>query len=149
MEATVRLDSGMAFDADVGGHRFVLDAKSEHGGEGRGASPKEVLLVSLAGCTAMDVIAILRKMRQEPTHFAVHAQGTHTDGPHPHTLIDLVVTYEVTGEVAPDRLWRAVRLSQDTYCGVTAMLRKHTTIRPRVVLNGVELPEPSPAESAG
>jgi putative redox protein len=135
----------MAFDADVGGHHFVLDAKSEHGGEGRGATPKEVLLASLAGCTAMDVIAILRKMRQEPTTFAVRAEGTPTDGPHPRTLVDLVVTYEVTGEVAPDRLWRAVRLSQDTYCGVSAMLRKHTPLRARVLLNGVELPEP-PAE---
>jgi putative redox protein len=88
----------------------------------------------------MDVISILRKMRQEPTSFAVRAEGRNSEGPHPHTIVDIVVTYEVEGDVRPDRLWRAVELSQTTYCGVSAMVRAHTPIEARVRLNGVEVP---------
>lgn len=91
----------------------------------------------------MDVISILRKMRQEPAGFAVRADGRQTEGPHPRTIVDIVVTYEVTGEVDPTKLWRAVHLSQDTYCGVSAMIRAHTSVTPRVILNGAEVPEPA------
>lgn len=143
MDATVTLTSGMAFDVAIGPHHFTIDAKASDGGSDLGPTPKPLLLAATAGCTAMDVIMILRKMRQEPASLSVRAEGTQTEGPHPHTIVDIVVTYEVTGDVNPERLWRAVRLSQDQYCGVSAMVRAHTTVTPRVLLNGVEIAEPA------
>jgi putative redox protein len=142
MEATVRLTSGMAFDVEIGPHHLTIDANPKDGGNDLGPTPKPLVLAALAGCTAMDVVSILRKMRQEPTSLAVRAEGRQTEGPHPHTIVDIVVTYEVTGEVNAERLWRAVRLSQDAYCGVSAMVRDHTSVTARVVLNGVDVPAP-------
>jgi len=142
MDATVTWTDKMAFSADVDGHQLVIDASAEHGGQDKGPRPKPLLLVSLAGCTAMDVISILKKMRQDVTSFRVRAEASLSEGEHPHTLEDMVVVYEVEGDVRPDRLWRAITLSQDTYCGVSAMLKKHTGVGVKVVLNGQELPRP-------
>ena len=138
MDSTVTLTEGMAFAAEVDGHTITIDAKAEHGGTDAGPSPKALVLTSLAGCTAMDVISILRKMRQPVTGLSVKAEGTQTDE-HPRTLVDLQVTYTVTGEMDPGRLKRAVELSEERYCGVSAMLRAHTSITSHIVLNGTEL----------
>ena len=142
MRATAESTTEMAFDVAIRHHHLTIDAKSEHGGGDGGPTPKELLLASLAGCTAMDVISILRKMRQRVTAFRVHAEGTQTEGPHPHTVVGMVLTYECEGEVQPAKLWRAVHLSHGTYCGVSAMLGAHDPISVRVVLNGEELADP-------
>ena len=83
--ATVTSLDGIAFEAVAGsGHRLTMDAQPEHGGRGRGFSPMELLLVGLGGCTAMDVAAILRKMRQDVTAYRVEVEGTRRDE-HPST----------------------------------------------------------------
>ena len=138
MESTVTLTDGMAFRADLDGHQITIDANAEFGGNDRGPRPKTLLLTSLAGCTAMDVISILRKMRQDVSSFSVSASGTLTEE-HPKTLVDLQVRYEVEGDVAEGKLRRAVELSEDRYCGVSAMLKDHTSISSTIVLNGVTL----------
>jgi putative redox protein len=138
VESTVTLSEGMAFTVDVDGHQLTIDATSEHGGVDAGPQPKTLLLSSLAGCTAMDVISMLRKMRQPVTALAVKAEGELTDE-HPRTFVDLHVTYTVEGDVEPGRLKRAVELSEDKYCGVSAMLRSHTSITSTIVLNGEKL----------
>jgi putative redox protein len=69
----------MAFEAEVNGHTLVLDAIPEVGGENRGPRPKPLMLAALAGCTAMDVISILKKMRVPVEKFNVRAQGDLTD----------------------------------------------------------------------
>lgn len=115
---------GMAFEVDVEGFRIVIDATSEHGGQNRGPRPKPLLLASLAGCTGMDVVAILTKMRQPVKHFRVHVEGDLTEGfPAKYARIRIVYELGKDDGLDPDRVQRAVDLSKDKYCGVSAMLR--------------------------
>jgi putative redox protein len=142
MDSTVTLTDGMAFDVAIGDHHFVIDAKAEHGGADKGPSPKSLMMSSLAGCASMDVISILRKMRVPPDTFAVSASADLTDE-HPKTFVNMTVRVVATGDVPAGKLWKAVALSRDRYCGVAAMLRAHGPIHYIVELNGEEVPEPS------
>lgn len=144
MESTVRYLDGMSLDAEANGHHFVLDAEEAFGGLDQGPRPKPLLLTALAGCTAMDVISMLKKMRQPFTRLEVMAEGELTDE-HPRVMKDFTITFTVEGEVDPSRLARAIALSRDRYCGVSAMLRAHAPVHVRVLLNGEEQPEPPPA----
>ncbi len=124
----------MSFDATVNDHRIVLDAMASVGGNDRGPRPKPLLLVSLAGCTAMDVISILKKMRVEPDSFSVEAEGDMTDE-HPKYYHTIRLTYKFKGKDLPmAKLEKAVNLSQDRYCGVTAMLAKAAKIEHSIVI---------------
>ena len=69
----------MAFEGDVNGHKILIDADPSVGGESRGARPKPLMLLALAGCTGMDVISILRKMRVDVARFNVRVEGDLTD----------------------------------------------------------------------
>jgi putative redox protein len=142
MKSSVTLTEGMAFDVEIAGHRFAIDATSEHGGVGAGPIPKALILSSLAGCGAMDVISLLRKMRQPPTSFVVESEADVVGEGHPKTFGPMGVVFRVEGDVSPKKLWKAVSLSRDRYCGVAAMLRAHAPITYRVVLNGEDVPEP-------
>ncbi|MFP4469691.1 MAG: OsmC family protein [Bacteroidales bacterium] len=124
----VTLKDGMSFQVDVNGHQFMIDAKEEAGGRNRGPQPKPLLLSALGGCTGMDVISILRKMRIEPTYFNISVSASSTDE-HPKHYDNIHITYEFKGENLPmDKLEKAVNLSQDKYCGVTLMLAKAAKI---------------------
>lgn len=140
MESTVTLRDAMAFDVDVDGHRLVIDARPEHGGHHLGPSPKPLMLTALAGCAAMDVIAILRKMRVPPSHLAITAGAELTDE-HPRVFQGMWVRVEARDTPAA-KLWKAVALSRDKYCGVAAMLGAHGPIAYTVVLDGQVLDEP-------
>jgi putative redox protein len=114
----------MAFEADVNGHKLILDAAEEVGGQNRGPRPKPLLLVGLAGCTGMDVISILKKMRVEPDEFNVRVEGDVT-GEHPKQFSKMKVIYEFKGKDLPmEKLQKAVSLSEERYCGVSAMYKK-------------------------
>jgi putative redox protein len=132
LTGVVALLDGMAFEAISGsGHRFTLDATPPAGGEGRGPLPLELLLLGLGGCTAMDVIVILRKMRQEVTDYRVLVGGERAEG-HPRVFTSLTVEHIVTGrwlDVALVR--RAVELSTTRYCSAGAMLRRAAPIATR------------------
>ena len=118
----------MAFEAKVNGHKFVLDAAAEVGGENRGPRPKPLLLTALAGCTGMDVVSILKKMRVEIEGCNVIVEGDLTEE-HPKQFYQMNVIYEFTGKDLPlEKLQKAVSLSEDRYCGVSAMFRKAITI---------------------
>lgn len=114
----------MAFEAEVDGYKIKLDAKPEHGGTNKGPRPKPLLMLSLAGCTAMDVISILKKMRVEVDSFNIHVEGELTDE-HPKQFTGIHLIYEFKGKDLPmTKLEKAVELSQTIYCGVSATLRK-------------------------
>jgi putative redox protein len=114
----------MAFEADVNGHKIVLDASDKVGGENRGARPKPLMMVALAGCSGMDVVSILKKMRVEVEAFNVFVEGDLTEE-HPKQYLKMHVVYEFKGRDLPmDKLEKAVDLSQEKYCGVSAMYRK-------------------------
>ena len=114
----------MAFEAEVNGHKLVLDAAEKVGGKNRGPRPKPFMLTALAGCTGMDVISILKKMRVEPDYFNVVVEGELTEE-HPKQFISMHVIYEFKGNELPvEKLKKAVSLSEERYCGVSAMYKK-------------------------
>lgn len=114
----------MAFEADVNGHKIVIDANEEVGGENRGPRPKPFMLLALAGCTGMDVVSILKKMRVEVEDFNVVVEGDLTEE-HPKQFYQMNVIYEFKGKDLPmEKLQKAVSLSEERYCGVSAMYKK-------------------------
>jgi len=120
----VNWKGNMAFEAGIDGHRILIDAKEEHGGSDQGPRPKPLMMVSLAGCTGMDVISILKKMRVEVDEFSVKIEGDLTDE-HPKHFTRMHIIYEFKGKnLLVDKLEKAIELSQDRYCGVSASYRK-------------------------
>ena len=124
----------MAFEAKVNGFSIMLDAEERVGGKDRGPRPKPLTLVSLAGCTGMDVISILTKMRVKPDFFDVEVEGELTDE-HPKYFHTIRIKYIFKGKDLPmDKLKKAVNLSQDRYCGVSEMLRKSSKLTHEIVI---------------
>ncbi len=117
------------------GEQIVMDAPATVGGEGNGFRPKQLLLAGLAGCTAMDVISILRKMRSEPASFSVEVSAAETDE-HPKVFSSFHITYFVSNDVPEEKLLKAIDLSQERYCGVTAMYRSFAPVSHEVVREG-------------
>lgn len=114
----------MAFEADVNGHKIILDSAEAVGGENRGPRPKPLLLAALAGCSGMDVVSILKKMRVEIEAFNVVVEGDLTEE-HPKQFSQMRVIYEFKGTDLPmDKLEKAINLSEERYCGVSAMYKK-------------------------
>ena len=115
---------GLAFEADVNGHKVRMDAPVDGGGENSGVGPKKLQLVALSGCTGMDVVSILQKMRIDIEKVNIEVQGDVTDE-HPKHYNKMHVIYEFTGKNLPlDKLEKAVKMSEETYCGVEALYRK-------------------------
>ncbi len=112
---------GMTFDATtLSGHSLVLDAPKP-GGNNRGPSPVELLLVALAGCTAMDIVSILKKKREPLEGLTVSVEGTRADTD-PRVYTDIELVYHVRGRVKPQALAHAIELSETKYCSVGIML---------------------------
>jgi putative redox protein len=125
MEAIAKWDHGLTFQASASSDFSVaLGAEREAGGDDDGFRPIELMLVSLAGCTGMDVVSILRKKRQELTGFEVHVQGERAND-HPKVFTAISVKYVVRGRnIDAAAIERAMQLSRDKYCPVQAMLGK-------------------------
>ncbi len=120
---------GMTFEC-VGrkDFRVVMDTATELGGREQSFTPTEIVLVGLAGCTAMDVISILRKKRQDVTKLEVTARGIAADD-HPRVYTDIEIEFLVRGRgVDPKAVARSIELSETKYCPVTAMLNKTAKI---------------------
>ncbi len=123
-ETSCSLNDGMSFDVAVGDHTFTIDAHENVGGQGKGPTPKPLMLAALAGCTAMDVIALMRKMRVNFTDFKVFTSGELTDE-HPKVYKSIHLTYQVYGtDIDQAKVAKAVELSKTKYCGVNAMLKQ-------------------------
>lgn len=119
----------MKFDALVSGHHHVvMDALPDVGGEDSGPRPKELMLASLAGCTGMDVISILKKMRVEVEAFDMDIVADITEE-HPKHYTAMHIIYKLKGKnIDPEKVKKAVDLSQEKYCGVSAAYRKALTL---------------------
>lgn len=136
MESKVVFADGMAFQAHLDGHRFMVDADTQFGGRDLGPKPKGLLLTSLAGCTAMDVIAILNKMRVSPSRFEVKVDGDLADE-HPKKFVSIRTEYLFEGEDLPvDKVKKAVNLSEERYCGIYATLRGNVPFETVIKING-------------
>ncbi len=125
----------MAFDVELGGHKITLDAAEEVGGEDKGVRPKPLMMVALAGCTGMDVVSILKKMRVEFDDFNVRVEADMTEE-HPKQYFKMKIFYEFKGKDLPlDKLQKAVSLSEERYCGVSASYRKAMEISTEIIVN--------------
>ncbi len=129
MKVTTNWVSALAFDATADtGHTVRIDTSVEGGGLGSGMNPKKLLLASLCGCSGMDVVDILKKMKVPFTKIEITAEAEQTEE-HPKVFkfIKMVYRADVAAEYI-DQLKRAATLSHDKYCGISAMLDKHCSI---------------------
>jgi putative redox protein len=130
MQATVEWRKGLSFTGRAdSGFEVPLGADPEVGGENDGFAPLELMAVSLAGCTAMDVISILTKKQQQVTAFNVDVQAEQA-ADYPKVFTRAVITYSVTGrEVSETALVRSIELAATKYCPAQAMLGKVMPIK--------------------
>ncbi len=130
----IKWTGDMAFEADVNGFKLTIDADEKVGGQNKGPRPKPLTLASLGGCTGMDVISILKKMRVEPSYFNVEVDGELTEE-HPKYYHKIHITYTLKGEnLDREKVEKAVNLSQERYCGVSELLRKGAEITSSIVI---------------
>lgn len=124
----------MVFDSQVNGAHVVrIDAPMD-GSEPSGPGPKALLLTALSGCTGMDVVALLRKMRVDFVSFAIAAEAELTEE-HPKVYKEILLTYRIAGaEISEEKVRKAIEMSQERYCGVSAMLRAHCPIRYELII---------------
>jgi len=128
--ASVAWREHMTFDARTqSGHSIVLDTSAPNGDD-RGATPMELLLVALAGCTAMDVVSILQKKREPLAGLEVSVEGLRAEED-PHVYTDIEIVYHVRGPVKPASVAQAIELSETKYCSVGAMLGRSAQITTR------------------
>ena len=117
----------MAFESQLGNHVVRMDTTPELGDDS-GASPKQLLLAGLAGCTGMDVVSLLKKMRVPFANFEMDIEADLTEE-HPIVFSEIRLKYIFWGEnLDKAKVEKAVNLSKDRYCGVSAMLKKNSPI---------------------
>lgn len=134
METTTNWKNDMAFVSEFDGHEIELNGASGPDGKRLGFGPKALLLSGLAGCSGIDVVEILHKMKVPFTKFKIHTQAD-TVEENPKVFRDINIVYSI--DAAPefeDKVKRAIDLSLEKYCGVAAMLKKNSRIVPKVEL---------------
>lgn len=138
-EIEVQWMGKMQFNALVNGHTIVMDGPEKVGGEDNGPIPKPFILTALAGCTGMDVAAILRKANKNPDDFDMNVIGEISKKP-PIEYIAIHVIYNFKGiEENEEAALNAVTDSQEKYCGVSSMLKKALPVTWEVNYNGVQI----------
>jgi putative redox protein len=134
MDAKVTWKHNLSFDGTANSGFTIRLGAGGQPGESEGTSPMELLGMSVAGCTAMDVIDILRKKRQDVTAFEVRVHGDRS-AEHPRILTHMTVEYVVTGHhIEPEAVERAVDLSVTKYCSVLGSLSKATEIEHKITI---------------
>ena len=132
MKHTVEVNwlDNLAFEANVDNHKIILDTAESD----RGPRPKALTLAAVAGCSGMDVVSILAKMHVVPDVFGMTVTGDLTEE-HPKIYHTITIVYHFKGIDLPmDKLEKAVNLSQERYCGVSAMLGKAAKIITQIVI---------------
>lgn len=121
---TTKFTGGMTFETQIGNHKVIVDADPEFGGEDKGPKPKPLLLNALTGCTGMDVVSLLKKMRVEFEDFEIKIKTEMTEE-HPKYYNKIHLTYAIkAGEKDRAKVEKAVNYSQERYCGVSFMISK-------------------------
>jgi len=126
---TTSWKKNLLFESDnPSGHNVLIDTSLENGGTNKGLAPKAMMLSSLAGCSGLDVVSILAKMKVQVSDFKIIATGELTEE-HPKYYHNVQVVYQFYGHELPqDKLKKAVDLSVEKYCGVMEMFRKFATV---------------------
>jgi putative redox protein len=125
----------MSFSSVIQDHEITIDSHPKFGGEGKGPRPKPLLLFSLAGCTGMDVVSLLKKMRVDYDEFKIKVAAELTEE-HPKYYNKIHITYFFKGNsIDKSKVEKAINLSQDKYCGVSFMLKKASEITYDIHIN--------------
>jgi putative redox protein len=132
IELTHRADSHATI-TDNRGYTIDIDNKSVD--NPRGASPMELLLMGLAGCSSIDIVHILDKQKIKPDSLKIEVHGDRQADATPALFTDIHATVKVTGDVKPDRIYRAAKLSFDKYCSVSKTLEATANITFSVTVN--------------
>ena len=129
MKAIIKLKSGVCFEATTGtGHKIVMDGPQESGGQNQGGRPMEMLLVGMGGCTAYDVVTMLRKGRQDIRQCLVEIDSERATEP-PKVFTKIHLHYKLEGSnLQANKIERAINLSTEKYCSATIMLAKTATV---------------------
>jgi putative redox protein len=109
---------------DENGHIIKMDSSPESGGKNFGVRPMQILLMGLAGCSAIDVLAILKKQRQEVKNYKMVINGEREKGKEPSLWQDIDMEFHLYGDIDEDKAAKAVELSIGKYCSVSATLQK-------------------------
>lgn len=133
-EVEVTWESNMAFEGQMGDSIIKMDADVASGGNDNGIRPKPLLLIGLGGCTGMDVVSILKKMKITPDHFSMSISGRLAEE-HPKIYEEIHLIYKFRGEnLQITSLEKAINLSLERYCGVVAMLDKSAKVTHEIVI---------------
>jgi len=119
----------MQFESTNEGGNLNIDASEEVGGEGKGYRPKSLMLTALAGCSGLDIVSLLKKMRAEVKDFNIDVEGELTEE-HPKYYHKVKMTFNFYGkDFKKDKIEKAVKLSEERYCGVMAMFKKFAEVK--------------------
>ncbi len=130
----VKWTGDMAFETEIAGHKLIMDAAPESGGENKGVRPKPLQLAALGGCSGMDVVSLLKKMRIDIESFEMIIEGDMTEE-HPKHYQSIHVVYQFKGKDLPmDKLEKVVSMSQDKYCGVAALYKKAIPVTTEILV---------------
>ncbi len=138
MKTNTTWKSNMSFVGECGDHQLLMDTKPPLG-KNEGLTPKELVALGISGCTAMDVIALMRKYKQDVKHFNVESDVIKSSGVYPEVFSSVHLTFKAEGTIDKEKYLEAVHLSQTKYCGVSAMLAKAVPITFDVMLNNEKI----------
>ncbi|MEO6490160.1 MAG: OsmC family protein [Ferruginibacter sp.] len=126
---------GMSFTSDINGHKLITDTTVDGGGNDLGPSPKRLMLVALAGCTGIDVVSILNKMKVTFSDFSIDIKASLTES-HPRIYNEVHIRYKIKTAISEqEKMEKAVRLSEEKYCGVSAMFRAFATVKHEIIFD--------------
>ena len=134
MIASMKWMKAMEFQCTNGDHLVTIDATKEHGGNNLGPSPKELLLNAMMGCTGMDVVSILSKMRQVIENFSMEIETVNTQE-HPVHFKTALLKFYFSGNLEKEKIEKAVDLSLSKYCGVNFIVSKSCDMSYQIHLN--------------
>ncbi|MBT3233693.1 MAG: OsmC family protein [Calditrichaeota bacterium] len=139
MQVTIKQIEGLAIAAKGGSNTWsVMDTAEGVGGLGGGTRPLELMLMGIAGCASMDVIAILRKKRVDVRNFEVNVVAERKEK-HPQSIKEITFNYSITGkDIQPEDVEKAISLSDSTYCGAIDMIRGCTEINHQYTIHESE-----------
>jgi len=123
-----RVQNDYGFEAtDAYGHKVRMDTSPESGGHNFGVRPMQILLMGLAGCSAIDVVSILKKQRQDVKDYKMVVKGERDSEKEPSLWKDIFIEFHIYGNIDEDKAKRAAELSINKYCSVSETLRRSGT----------------------
>ncbi len=139
VKSKVTWKGGYSFEADISGHKFMIDISREKGGNDLGPSPQSLLLPALASCSAVGVVGILNKMKVTGYELDMDVEAEKVEE-HPQVFNKITVLYNFRGsDLQESKLKKAVSVSEERYCGVYAMLSRTAQIISIITINGEEI----------